>query len=77
MSTLCRDLKPENILLNEDMHIQITDFGSAKILDKADDGNYIPGILCGIQKSITLPLVAQHTGAPHLAAVFFCPRYKC
>ncbi|TSS23695.1 3-phosphoinositide-dependent protein kinase 1 [Bagarius yarrelli] len=25
-----RDLKPENILLNEDMHIQITDFGTAK-----------------------------------------------
>lgn len=33
-----RDLKPENILLNEDMHIQITDFGTAKyylqIVDK-------------------------------------------
>ncbi|XP_069503291.1 3-phosphoinositide-dependent protein kinase 1 [Ambystoma mexicanum] len=27
-----RDLKPENILLNEEMHIQITDFGTAKIL---------------------------------------------
>lgn len=27
-----RDLKPENILLDERMHIQITDFGSAKIL---------------------------------------------
>ncbi|XP_076865384.1 3-phosphoinositide-dependent protein kinase 1a isoform X2 [Brachyhypopomus gauderio] len=25
-----RDLKPENILLNEEMHIQITDFGTAK-----------------------------------------------
>lgn len=31
-----RDLKPENILLNKDMHIQITDFGSAKILSKED-----------------------------------------
>ncbi|XP_050391920.1 3-phosphoinositide-dependent protein kinase 1 [Patella vulgata] len=31
-----RDLKPENILLNEKMHIQITDFGSAKILEDSD-----------------------------------------
>jgi 3-phosphoinositide dependent protein kinase-1 len=27
-----RDLKPENILLGEDMHIRITDFGTAKVL---------------------------------------------
>ncbi|KAL5019256.1 hypothetical protein ScPMuIL_004978 [Solemya velum] len=27
-----RDLKPENVLLNDDMHILITDFGSAKIM---------------------------------------------
>ncbi|XP_077172498.1 3-phosphoinositide-dependent protein kinase 1 [Paroedura picta] len=27
-----RDLKPENILLNGEMHIQITDFGTAKVL---------------------------------------------
>ncbi|XP_068100647.1 3-phosphoinositide-dependent protein kinase 1 isoform X2 [Hyperolius riggenbachi] len=27
-----RDLKPENILLSEDMHIRITDFGTAKLL---------------------------------------------
>uniref|UniRef100_UPI00398F11C6 3-phosphoinositide-dependent protein kinase 1a n=1 Tax=Pristiophorus japonicus TaxID=55135 RepID=UPI00398F11C6 len=27
-----RDLKPENILLSEDMHIRITDFGTAKVL---------------------------------------------
>ncbi|CAF1356996.1 unnamed protein product [Rotaria sordida] len=28
-----RDLKPENILLTDDMHIQLTDFGSGVIID--------------------------------------------
>lgn len=28
-----RDLKPENVLIGEDMHIKLTDFGTAKILD--------------------------------------------
>ncbi|KAI8060445.1 kinase-like domain-containing protein [Gongronella butleri] len=32
-----RDIKPENILLDEQMHIKITDFGSAKFLPKEGD----------------------------------------
>ena len=35
-----RDLKPENILLNEDMHILVTDFGTAKALEEGE-GTYV------------------------------------
>merc|ERR1719410_1643562 len=40
LNIIHRDLKPENILLNSNMHILITDFGSAKILnpDAAENG---------------------------------------
>uniref|UniRef100_A0A4W4DQX4 3-phosphoinositide-dependent protein kinase 1 n=1 Tax=Electrophorus electricus TaxID=8005 RepID=A0A4W4DQX4_ELEEL len=37
-----RDLKPENILLNEEMHIQITDFGTAKqFSSESTQSNYL------------------------------------
>lgn len=35
-----RDSKPENILVDKDMKIQITDFGTAKLLEKGDNGRY-------------------------------------
>lgn len=45
-------MKPENILLNDEMHIQITDFGSAKILKKESEAinstgkeNFLVGIM--------------------------------
>ena len=37
LNIIHRDLKPENILLSSDMHILVTDFGSAKIISEAED----------------------------------------
>lgn len=40
-----RDLKPENILLSEDMHIQITDFGTAKQLSSESKQGKTPNLV--------------------------------
>ncbi|KAG4095301.1 Pkinase-domain-containing protein [Neocallimastix lanati (nom. inval.)] len=34
-----RDLKPENILITQNMHIKLTDFGTAKIIENEEDNN--------------------------------------
>lgn len=43
LNIIHRDLKPENILLDEAMHLQITDFGSAKVLIVDSEGGIVAG----------------------------------
>ncbi|XP_055327459.1 3-phosphoinositide-dependent protein kinase 1-like [Paramacrobiotus metropolitanus] len=45
LGVIHRDLKPENILMNEQMHVLITDFGSAKMIDQPDTRVDVPVVL--------------------------------
>ncbi|XP_062448881.1 3-phosphoinositide-dependent protein kinase 1-like [Rhea pennata] len=55
-----RDLKPKNILLNEDMHIQIADFGTAKVLS-ADSRQARANSLVGTAQYVSPEILTEES----------------
>eukprot|EP00008_Paramoeba_atlantica_P004263 CAMPEP_0201480474 /NCGR_PEP_ID=MMETSP0151_2-20130828/4952_1 /ASSEMBLY_ACC=CAM_ASM_000257 /TAXON_ID=200890 /ORGANISM="Paramoeba atlantica, Strain 621/1 / CCAP 1560/9" /LENGTH=434 /DNA_ID=CAMNT_0047862337 /DNA_START=167 /DNA_END=1471 /DNA_ORIENTATION=+ len=63
-----RDLKPENVLLSGDMHVKLTDFGTAKILDAAEEGSETEK---GISRSQSFVGTAEYV-SPELLIDKYC-----
>lgn len=67
-----RDLKPENILLDEKMHIQITDFGSAKLVNQNAESD--PKKAAAIQRRNSFVGTAQYISPELLTDTSECSR---
>jgi len=70
-----RDLKPENILLGKNMHLKISDFGSAKVL--GNDPRTRSGSFCGTAEYVCPELLTEKS-AGKLADIwsFGCILYQ-
>lgn len=66
LNIIHRDLKPENILLDEMMHIRVTDFGSAKVLEEGEGESITLCGRVGSLKAQAIPtfISACRCGAP-------------
>lgn len=53
-------MKPENVLLDDDMRIKITDFGTARILDKDEDETTRAASFVGSPGYISPELLKSH-----------------